>query len=200
MKSEPLESKLNVQADPHERSKRERECVKPGQGNPHQAKSNRNQILKMRKTISGDTKPVQTGLAQNGFGPTTGDGIQRWSMEERQQPSLVKEKQHREKMPELMLTAALSATSGRESCAEGQDSAEAPRPTISQDYLLTLGEENRWAKMQIPTSQQESRAPGQPHMDLTRDSHSETLRPMRTLQHLDPDHQAATQKKLREAQ
>jgi hypothetical protein len=64
-------------------------------------------------------------------------------MEERQQPSLDEKEHNRERLSELTLPATLSATPGRESGAEDQDSVEAPRPTFSQDHLLTLGEENQ---------------------------------------------------------
>jgi hypothetical protein len=102
-----------------------------------------------------DTTAVQKCLAQYGFGPTAGDETQRRPTEERQQPSPDEEEHNRERMPELTLTAALSATPGRESCAEGQDSAKASRPTVSQDYLLTLGEENRRTEVAKSNSQQD---------------------------------------------
>jgi hypothetical protein len=54
-------------------------------------------------------------------------------------------------------------------------------------------------KCEKATSQQDSKAPCQPYVDLTKGNDSETPQPMRTLQHLDPDHEAATQQEMREA-
>jgi hypothetical protein len=147
MVTRPSEGKLNVQADPQERSKRYRKCEQPSQGSPHKVKSKRKQALKMMTTKSADTTAAQTGLEQYGFGPTAGGGTQRRPIEERQQPSKDGEEHNRDSMPELTITAALSATPVREGHAEGQNSAETPRPTIRQDYLLNPGEENRWTKV-----------------------------------------------------
>ena len=53
-------------------------------------------------------------------------------MKERQQPLREEEEEHnRERMSEFTTPVAISATPGRESGAEGQDSVEAPRTTTS---------------------------------------------------------------------
>ena len=54
--------------------------------------------------------------------------------------------------------------------------------------------------LETATSQQAFRAPYQPYVDLTKDTDSETPRPMWTLQHLDSDQDEATQQEMREAQ
>ena len=54
--------------------------------------------------------------------------------------------------------------------------------------------------METATRQPDIRAPNQPYVDLTKDTDSETLCPMRTLQFLASDPEEMTQQERREAQ
>jgi hypothetical protein len=79
-------------------------------------------------------------------------------------------------------------------------SASLQRLSSSQDSLSTTWEGNLRTKFDKSTSQQDTRSPCQPYVDLTKETDFETLWPMRTLQHLDPDQDAATQQEIREVQ
>ena len=108
---------------------------------------------------------------------------------------------NRVSMTELTQTTALPGATVREGRAEGQDVVGGPRPITRQEHLLTSGEENRWAMLETATSQKAIWAPYQSYVDLTKDTNSETLWPMRTLQHhLASDTEETTQQERREAQ
>jgi hypothetical protein len=170
--SEPMEGKTNEQAEVQERNKRDRECKQPSQGNPHQVKPKRQQGPKMSKPKSGDTTASQNGP----------DAIRLWSHSCRWDPMGANkrgaaategrdvEEPNRETRSKLTVTVALSPTPGRESCVEGQDSVEAPRSTTSQDFLVTLGDEIRRTEVVQCSSQQDYKTPGQPYLDLARDT------------------------------
>ena len=151
MISEPLEGNLSVQADVQERNKRDRECKQSSQGSPRQVKTKRQQGLKRSKPKNGNSSAEQKSLTQYGFGLIAVGGTQWGPMKERQQPLRDEEENNRVRMSEHTAPVALSATSGRESGAEGQDSVEAPRTTTSQDYLVTLGTAagQRWCNLTV---------------------------------------------------
>ena len=178
-----------------ERNKRDREFKQLSQGIPRQVKTKRQQGPKRSKPISGNTTAAQKGLTQYGFGLIAVGGTQGGAMKERQQPLREEEEHNRERMSEFKTPVAISATPGRKSGAEGQDSVEAPRTTTSQDSLLTRGDGRRTELVQSD-SQQGNKTSSQPYLDLTRDTEPETPRTMRTPHHLAADGEAATQQEL----